>query len=95
MTPSGLSPHFWDLGLGLSGLDCITGYLSSEGFTSSPVGLRDRVDCVAGVDVINWNRNQTKGQSNLAKAASNALHTLHALHSITIAVPKICRRSRN
>jgi len=36
----------------------------------------------------------TKGQSNLAKAASNVLHTLHALDSITIVVPKICRGSQ-
>jgi len=31
----------------------------------------------------------TKGQSNLVKAALNAPHTLHALDSITVAVPKI------
>jgi len=39
-------------------------------------------------------RNLTKGQSNLAKAASNAPHSLHAVDSITIAVPKICRGSQ-
>jgi len=36
----------------------------------------------------------TRGQSNLAKAASNASHTLHALDFITIAVPKICGGSQ-
>jgi len=35
---------------------------------------------------------QTRGESNLAKTASNALHTLQALDSITIAVPKIRKR---
>jgi len=39
-------------------------------------------------------KNLTRGQSNLAKAASNALHTLHAWDSITIAVPKIWRGSQ-
>jgi len=36
----------------------------------------------------------TKGQSNLAKAASNAPHTLHALDSMTVAVSKICGGSQ-
>jgi len=36
----------------------------------------------------------TQSQSNLAKAALNALHTLHALDSITIAVTKIYRGSQ-
>jgi len=36
----------------------------------------------------------TRGQSNMAKAASNAPHTLHALDSVTIDVPKICRGSQ-
>jgi len=36
----------------------------------------------------------TRAQSNLAKAASNVLHTLHALDSMTIAIPKICRGSQ-
>jgi len=35
-----------------------------------------------------------KGQRNLAKAASNAPHTVYALDSITIAVPKICSGSQ-
>jgi len=35
----------------------------------------------------------TRGQSNLAKAASNAPHA-HTLESITIAIPKICRGSQ-
>jgi len=39
-------------------------------------------------------RMKTRGQSNLAKAASNALHTLHALDSRTTAIPKICRGSQ-
>jgi len=40
-------------------------------------------------------RYQTRGQSNLLKAALNASHTLHALDSITIAIPKICRGLQN
>jgi len=35
-----------------------------------------------------------RGQSNLAKAALNAPHTLHALDFITIAIPRICRGSQ-
>jgi len=50
-------------------------------------------------DIFPQNENQqqylkiTKGQSNLVKAASNALHALHALDSTTIA--KICSRSQS
>jgi len=37
----------------------------------------------------------TRSQSNLAKAASNAPHTLHAQDSIAVAVPEICRQWQN
>jgi len=36
-----------------------------------------------------------KGQSNLAKAASNALHTLQAQDSVVLAVREECRQSQN
>jgi len=36
----------------------------------------------------------TRGQSNLAKAASNAPHTLHSQDSLATAVPKICTQSQ-
>jgi len=39
--------------------------------------------------------NQTRGQSNLAKAALNTLHTLHAQDSIAVAVFEISRQSQN
>jgi len=37
----------------------------------------------------------TRGQSNLGKAASNALHTLHAQDSAAISVSEICMRLQN
>jgi len=37
----------------------------------------------------------TRGQSNLAKAASNAPHTLHAHDTVVVAVPEIHRQSKN
>jgi len=46
------------------------------------------------LDDISMAITRTRGQSNLAKAASNAPHTPHALDSITIAVPKVCRGSQ-
>jgi len=36
----------------------------------------------------------TRGQSNLAKAASNARHTLHSQDSVATAVPGICKQSQ-
>jgi len=36
----------------------------------------------------------TRGQSNLAKAASNVQHTLHAQDSVAVAVPEICNLSQ-
>jgi len=37
---------------------------------------------------------ETRGQSNLAKAASNVPHTLHAQDSVAVAVPEMCRQSQ-
>jgi len=36
--------------------------------------------------------NLTRGQKHLAKAASNASHTLPAQNSLAVAVPVICRQ---
>jgi len=36
-----------------------------------------------------------EGQSNLAKTASNAPHTLRAQDSVAVAVPEICSQSLN
>jgi len=38
---------------------------------------------------------RTRGQSNLAKAALNVPHTLHAQDSVAVVVPEICRQSQN
>jgi len=39
-------------------------------------------------------RNKARGQSDSAKAASNAPHTVHAQDSLALAVPKICMESQ-
>jgi len=44
---------------------------------------------------IERDKEKTRGQSNLAKAASNTPHTLHAQDSVAVDVPEIRRQSQN
>jgi len=45
-------------------------------------------------DLFYNNKSLLRGQSNLAKAASNAPQTVHVLDSIAISVLKMCRGSQ-